>query len=100
MENINFKDITLDEFNEKFKLNATEMMDTEEFIEYVNANGQSNFVVSYSEETLIQNIRNNLDIVEHLLFEYYYLDGMYIVEYWRTWIFLGVKGIIILGDLQ
>jgi len=76
-----FENLTMEEFNRKYRLNATKEMDIENFTDYLESNGLNYFYVSYLKEDVLKSLKDEWNIVEQLKIDYLCIEGLYIAIY-------------------
>ncbi|MCK2000484.1 hypothetical protein MZM54_03635 [[Brevibacterium] frigoritolerans] len=78
---IKFENVTLNEFNKKYQLQATKDMEIEQFTDYIESKELSYFYASYSIDDVLEAIQEEWDVAEHLKIDYLCVGGLYIAVY-------------------
>lgn len=76
-----FEQMTIEEFNSKYRLNATKEMDIEEFTDYIEGNDLSYFYASYNDEDVVNAVKDEWEVAEKLKIDYLCVEGLYIAVY-------------------
>lgn len=76
-----FEEMTLEEFNRKYRTEATPNMTIEEFTDYVEKCDIGYFYASYNDEDVIRAIKEDWDIAQKLNIAYLCVDGLYTAIY-------------------